>query len=54
MLDEYQLMGDSIRGWAFTRVILGLAAKTVYVCGHPSALVLLQALCSETGDVLKV
>lgn len=54
VVDEYQLMSDPSRGWAFTRAILGLPAKRVYVCGHPSALALLNAMCQETGDALQV
>jgi len=47
-------MADRSRGWAFTRAILGIPARTLYVCGHPSALLLLKAICEETGDDLEV
>lgn len=54
VVDEYQLMSDASRGWAFTRAILGIPAKTLYVCGQPSALALINQICQETGDSLSV
>lgn len=54
VLDEYQLLGDSSRGWAWTRALLGLPARTVHVCGDASAIALLEQITAETGDTLTV
>lgn len=45
-------MSDEYRGWAWTRAVLGVQAAEVHVCGDPSALQALQALCEATGDEL--
>lgn len=49
VLDELQMMGDASRGWAFTRALLGLPARTLHVCGDPAVLPLLQRVVAETG-----
>lgn len=49
MLDEIQLLSDENRGWAFTRALLGLPARTLHVCGDPAALPLLERIAAETG-----
>lgn len=45
-----QLLGDESRGWAFTRALLGLPARTLHVCGDPAVLPLLQRIAEETGE----
>ncbi len=50
VLDEVQLLADRSRGWAFTRALLGLPARTLHVCGDPAALPLLERLCAEAGE----
>ena len=52
VLDEVQLLADRSRGWAFTRALLGLPARTLHVCGDPAALPLLERLCAEAGERL--
>ncbi|KAI7835705.1 hypothetical protein COHA_010398 [Chlorella ohadii] len=54
VLDEIQMLGDESRGWAFTRALLGLPARTLHVCGDPAALPLLERVMAETGDRLEV
>jgi hypothetical protein len=49
IVDEIQLLADKSRGWAFTRALLGLPARTLHVCGDPAALPLLERLCQEAG-----
>ena len=49
VVDEVQLMGDESRGWAFTRAVLGLPARTLHVCGDPAVLPLLHKIAAETG-----
>lgn len=54
VLDEIQMLGDLERGWAWTRALLGLAAREVHVAGDPGALPLLRRLAEECGDELEV
>ncbi|PSC71108.1 ATP-dependent RNA helicase mitochondrial [Micractinium conductrix] len=54
VLDEVQMVADESRGWAFTRALLGLPARTLHVCGDPAALPLLERILAETGDTLEV
>ena len=49
VLDEVQMLGDESRGWAFTRALLGLPARTLHVCGDPAVLPLLRRIVAETG-----
>ncbi|EFN55101.1 hypothetical protein CHLNCDRAFT_135006 [Chlorella variabilis] len=54
VLDEIQMIADESRGWAFTRALLGVPARTLHVCGDPAALPLLEQIVAETGDRLEV
>jgi len=54
VLDEVQMISDSGRGWGWTRVLLGMQAQTLHVCGDPGALPVLQQLVHECGDELEV
>jgi ATP-dependent RNA helicase SUPV3L1/SUV3 len=54
VIDECQLIGDTGRGWAWTRALLGMQAKEVHVCGSPAMLDIVQRLCSLTGDEVTV
>lgn len=33
VIDEFQLIGDQDRGWAWSRAFLGLQAEEIHVCG---------------------
>lgn len=54
MLDEVQMLGDKGRGWSWTRVLLGLPAAQLHLCGDPAAADLLGELASSCGDQLTV
>lgn len=54
VIDEYQLIGDASRGWAWTRALLGIPARTIHLCGDASALSLLEKIAKETGDELEI
>lgn len=54
VIDEVQMMADEQRGWAFTQAVLGIQAKTVYLCGEEASIPLIEKICQETGDSLKV
>lgn len=50
VIDEIQLIGDSFRGHAWTRAVMGAPAKEIHVCGDPSAIPAIQKLCDISGD----
>eukprot|EP01138_Halocafeteria_seosinensis_P014853 gb/GECG01015163.1/.p1 GENE.gb/GECG01015163.1/~~gb/GECG01015163.1/.p1 ORF type:complete len:946 (+),score=110.03 gb/GECG01015163.1/:1-2838(+) len=50
VIDEIQLIGDSFRGHAWTRAVMGAPAKEIHVCGDPSAIPALEKLCDISGD----
>ncbi|GIL59735.1 hypothetical protein Vafri_14458 [Volvox africanus] len=54
VLDEIQMLGDRLRGWAWTRALLGLAAREVHVAGDSAALPVLRDLVADCGDELQV
>ncbi|CAI5466129.1 unnamed protein product [Closterium sp. Yama58-4] len=53
VIDEIQMISDDYRGWAWTRALLGVQAAEVHVCGDPSVLPLLRAICDATGDAFE-
>lgn len=54
VIDEIQMMRDPGRGWAWTRVLLGLMAEEIHVCGEEGAVDLVKALASTTGEEVEV
>ncbi|WP_341668530.1 helicase-related protein [Alcaligenes sp. SDU_A2] len=38
VLDEIQMLQDEQRGWAWTAALVGMPARTLFVCGDPSVL----------------
>jgi ATP-dependent RNA helicase SUPV3L1/SUV3 len=54
VLDEVQMLGDKGRGWSWTRVLLGLPAGQLHVCGDPAAAQLLEQLAAACGDQLTI
>jgi hypothetical protein len=54
VLDEVQMLGDRGRGWSWTRVLLGLPASQLHLCGDPAAAGLLEQLAAECGDTLDI
>lgn len=54
VVDECQLIGDKERGWAWTRVVLGLPAIEVHLCGSPAFVEIVQELAREIGDDVEV
>lgn len=54
VIDEIQMISDPERGWAWTRALLGVRAKSVHLCGDPSTQNLIEQICKETGDSLYV
>lgn len=54
VIDEYQLMGDPSRGWAWTSALLGLRAREINLCGDESAVKLVKKICATLGDTIHV
>ena len=48
------MLADEERGSAWTRVILGLNAREIHLCGNPSALDIVKRILSTTGETLEV
>lgn len=54
VIDEIQMMRDPQRGWAWTRALLGLAAKEIHLCGEAAAVGLVRSLLASLGEELEV
>ncbi|KAJ1271335.1 hypothetical protein BS78_06G121100 [Paspalum vaginatum] len=52
VVDEIQMMADPVRGFAWTRAVLGLKADEIHLCGDPSVLKIVKKICADTGDEL--
>ncbi len=48
------MLRDPIRGWAWTRALLGLIADEIHVCGEEGAVNLVKSLMSTTQEDLEV
>jgi ATP-dependent RNA helicase SUPV3L1/SUV3 len=46
------MMADPVRGFAWTRALLGLRADEIHLCGDPSVLSIVRKICADTGDDL--
>ncbi|XP_026288989.1 ATP-dependent RNA helicase SUV3 homolog, mitochondrial [Frankliniella occidentalis] len=54
VIDEIQLLQDNQRGWAWSRALLGIAAKEVHVCGEAAAIPLVKNLLATAGETVEV
>lgn len=54
IIDEIQQIKDPLRGWAWTRALLGICADEIHVCGEAAALQLIERMCMTTGEVVEV
>ena len=54
VIDEIHLIGDDFRGYAFTRALLGTPALEVHLCGDTSCVELIEKICKDTGDKLRI
>jgi ATP-dependent RNA helicase SUPV3L1/SUV3 len=50
VVDEIQMIGDIERGHVWTRVLLGVRANELHVCGGLEAVEIVESLCKSTGD----
>ena len=49
-----QLLGDTTRGWAWTRALQGLPANEIHLCGDGSAVPLVRKLAAAMGESVEV
>ncbi|KAI9729292.1 MAG: RNA helicase [Cirrosporium novae-zelandiae] len=54
VIDEIQMIGDKIRGWAWTQALLGVRAKEVHLCGEERAIPLIKELVAAAGDTIHI
>jgi len=54
VIDEIHLIGDDFRGYAFTRALLGTPALELHLCGDTSCVKLIEKICKDTGDTLRI
>ncbi|EMS64885.1 ATP-dependent RNA helicase SUPV3L1, mitochondrial [Triticum urartu] len=54
VVDEIQMMADPVRGYAWSRAVLGIKADEIHLCGDPSVLKIVRKVCADTGDDLEV
>lgn len=54
VIDEIQMIGDSRRGWAWTRAVLGARAKELHLCGEQRVVPLIRQIAALTGDKLEI
>ena len=53
VLDEVQMIAHADRGWAWSRVLLGVQAQEVHVCGSLDAVPLVRQLAALCGDEVR-
>jgi ATP-dependent RNA helicase SUPV3L1/SUV3 len=54
VVDEGQMLASAQRGWAWTRVLLGMRCKQLHVCGEARMLPALQLMAAACGDTIEV
>jgi RNAse (barnase) inhibitor barstar len=54
VIDECQMIGDSSRGFAWTKAILGVLAKEIHICTAPEALDLLMKIIKSCNDTFEI
>ncbi|KIY44075.1 hypothetical protein FISHEDRAFT_67765 [Fistulina hepatica ATCC 64428] len=54
VVDEIQMIGDELRGSAWTDAVLGLAVRELHLCGEETAVPLVRKLLEPTGDTLVI
>lgn len=54
VIDEAQMIQNNERGFAWTRVILGLPAKEIHVCGSAIAVDVVKRIVESVGEHIEV
>ena len=54
VVDEIQMIGDKVRGWAWTQALLGLKAREIHLCGEERSVPLVRELAASMGDEMEI
>lgn len=54
VIDECQLIGDSHRGGAWSKAVLGLCAREIHLCSDSSCVELLKRIIDECDDTYEI
>ena len=54
VIDEIQTIRDELRGWAWTKAILGLQCQEMHICGEATAIDLIDTIVKKCGDTFEV
>lgn len=54
VIDEIQMIRDPIRGWAWTRALLGVAAHEIHLCGEGAAIDLVKEMLLSAAEEVEV
>lgn len=54
VIDEIQMLGDPERGAGWSRVLLGVRAKTIHICGDQTVENLVKKMTTDCGDELEI
>lgn len=54
VIDEIQMIGDSQRGAAWTRAVLGLRCEELHICGAKNAEEILRAILEDCEDEIEI
>jgi ATP-dependent RNA helicase SUPV3L1/SUV3 len=54
VIDECQMIADRVRGYAWTRAILGVLAPEIHLCAAPEAKNILLRIILSCGDSYEV
>ncbi len=54
VIDEIQMIANPQRGHSWTRVVLGVIANEIHLCGGLEAYEIVKSLISDTGDSLEL
>nr|CAG4640662.1 EOG090X01V1 [Eulimnadia texana] len=54
VIDEIQLLKDPLRGWAWSRALLGIAAEEIHVCGEAAAIDIVSEMMLSVGEEVEV
>ena len=54
VIDEIQMISDPDRGWAWTRVLLGIPAREIHLCGNETVIDVIKEIVNACGDELEI
>ncbi|CAK9298760.1 unnamed protein product [Gordionus sp. m RMFG-2023] len=54
IIDEIQMIKDPVRGWAWSRALLGLVADEIHLCGESSAIQIVKDILNPIGENVEI